>query len=224
MVAAMATIVITGANRGIGLELCKQLRARGDEVIASCRAASEALRQTGVRIEEGIDVSDDAVVEELRRRLAGVTIDALINNAGILCAETLDDLDWDRIRRQFEVNSLGPLRATTGVLPMLREGSKVIIVTSRMGSIADNTSGSRYGYRMSKAAVNMAGVSLARDLEPRGIAVGIVHPGYVRTEMTGQRGLIDPPEAAAGIIARMDALDLASSGGFWHQNGEELPW
>jgi NAD(P)-dependent dehydrogenase (short-subunit alcohol dehydrogenase family) len=221
---AMATVAITGANRGIGLELCTQLRARGDEVVALCRTASARLRETGARIEEGIDVSDDAVVAALRHRLDGLTLDAVINNAGILTAESLDDLDWDRMRRQFEVNSLGPLRVTSGVLPRLQRGSKILIVTSRMGSVADNTSGSRYGYRMSKAAVNMAGVSLAHDLESRGIAVGIVHPGFVRTEMTGHQGMIDPPEAAAGIIARLDALSLETSGGFWHQSGERLPW
>ena len=224
MLPPVATIAITGANRGIGLELCRQLRARGDEVIALCRTATEALRETGARVEEGIDVADDGVVEVLRRRLEGVELGAVINNAGILCNERLDDLSWDRIRRQFEINALGPLRVTSAVLPLMRSGSKVVIVTSRMGSIADNTSGSRYGYRMSKVAVNMAGVSLARDLESRGIAVGLVHPGFVRTEMTGHNGMIDPPEAAAGIIARMDALDLASSGTFWHQNGDRLPW
>jgi NAD(P)-dependent dehydrogenase (short-subunit alcohol dehydrogenase family) len=224
MLGAMATVAITGANRGIGLELCRQLQARGDRVIALCRTTSDPLRETGAHIEEGIDVADDGVVDLLRRRLDGVALDAIVNNAGILTAESLDDLDWDRMRRQFEINSLGPLRVTAGVLPMLRAGAKVLIVTSRMGSIADNSSGSRYGYRMSKAAVNMAGVSLAHDLKSREIAVGIVHPGFVRTEMTGHRGMIDPPEAAAGILARLDALDLETSGGFWHQNGERLPW
>jgi NAD(P)-dependent dehydrogenase (short-subunit alcohol dehydrogenase family) len=220
----MATVAITGANRGIGLELCTQLRARGDDVIALCRTASDRLRDTGARIEEGIDVCDDAVVDVLERRLDGLTLDILINNAGVLSSESLGDLDWDRMRRQFETNALGPLRVTSGVLPMLRSGSKVVIVTSRMGSIADNTSGGRYGYRMSKVAVNMAGVSLAHDLKPRGIAVGIVHPGFVRTEMTGHRGMIEPREAAAGIIARIDDLDLETTGGFWHQDGERLPW
>jgi NAD(P)-dependent dehydrogenase (short-subunit alcohol dehydrogenase family) len=224
MLECMATVAVTGANRGIGLELCTQLRARGDDVIALCRTASDRLRDTGARIEEGVDVCDDAVVDVLGRRLEGLTLDILINNAGVLSSESLGDLDWDRMRRQFETNALGPLRVTSGVLPMLRSGSKVVIVTSRMGSIADNTSGGRYGYRMSKVAVNMAGVSLAHDLRPRGIAVGIVHPGFVRTEMTGHRGMIEPREAAAGIIARSDDLDLETSGGFWHQDGERLPW
>ncbi len=113
---------------------------------------------------------------------------------------------------------------TTTLLDNLGEGSKVAIITSRMGSIGDNTSGSRYGYRMSKAAVNIAGVSLAHDLREREIAVAILHPGFVRTGMTNHSGNIDPPEAARGLLARIDELTLETSGGFWHANGERLPW
>jgi NAD(P)-dependent dehydrogenase (short-subunit alcohol dehydrogenase family) len=220
----MGTALITGANRGIGLELCRQLAARGDDVIAACRAANDELRGLGLRIEEGLEVTERDAVAALARRLEGARIDVLVNNAGILTRESLDDLDFDRMRRQFEVNSLGPLRLTHALLPNLGQGSKVAIITSRMGSIDDNTSGGRYGYRMSKAAVNIAGVSLAHDLKPRGIAVTILHPGFVRTEMTGNQGLIDAPESAAGLIARIDELTLESSGGFWHENGERLPW
>jgi NAD(P)-dependent dehydrogenase (short-subunit alcohol dehydrogenase family) len=133
-------------------------------------------------------------------------------------------MDFDRMRRQFEVNSLGPLRVTYALLPNLDEGSKVVIITSRMGSIGDNTSGSRYGYRMSKAAVNIAGVSLSHDLRPRGIAVAILHPGFVRTEMTNHQGLIDAPESAAGLLQRINELTMETSGSFWHANGERLPW
>jgi NAD(P)-dependent dehydrogenase (short-subunit alcohol dehydrogenase family) len=220
----MANYVITGANRGIGLELCTQLSARGERVIALCRQSSPALDALGVRVETGIDVSDDGVVEILRERLSDTTVDVLINNAGILRHESLDDLDFDRMRRQFEINSLGPLRVTLALTPLLAEGAKVAIITSRMGSIGDNTSGGRYGYRMSKAAVNVAGVSLAHDLKARRVAVVILHPGFVRTDMTGHNGLIDPPESAAGLIARIDALTLESSGSFLHMNGERLPW
>ena len=220
----MATYVITGANRGIGLELCRQLKARGDEIIALCRHTSPALQALDLLVEEGIDVADDGVVAVLRERLAGRAIDVVVNNAGVLTRESLDDLDFDRMRRQFEINSLGPLRVTAGLLDNLSAGAKIVIITSRMGSIGDNTSGSRYGYRMSKAAVNIAGVSLARDLADRKIAVAILHPGFVRTDMTGHQGLCDPPESAAGLIARMDELSLATSGTFWHMNGEQLPW
>jgi NAD(P)-dependent dehydrogenase (short-subunit alcohol dehydrogenase family) len=168
-------------------------------------------------------VTDDAAVAELAGRLTD-EIDVLVNNAGILTSESLDNLDFDRIRRQLEINSLGPLRVTAALLPRLGRGSKVAIVTSRMGSIGDNTSGGRYGYRMSKAAVNAAGKSLAMDLKPRGIAVALLHPGFVRTDMTGHNGMVDPEESARGLIARIDELSLQSTGRFWHMNGEELPW
>ncbi|MEO0973592.1 MAG: SDR family oxidoreductase [Pseudomonadota bacterium] len=219
----MATYVVTGCNRGIGLELCRQLTQREDRVIAVCRHASQALVDLGVEAIESIDVADEGAMASLADALAGIEVDVLINNAGILTRESLDSLDFERMRQQFEVNTLGPLRVTHTLLEHLREGSKVAIVTSRMGSVADNTSGGYYGYRMSKAAVNMAGVSLARDLEPRGIAVGLFHPGMVATEMTGYQG-IAPEEAASGLIARIDALGLASTGTFWHANGEPLPW
>lgn len=220
----MAKVCITGANRGIGLELARQFQARGDEVIAACRRPSNALAGLGVRIIDGVDVAEDAGLRRLTDGVGDLEVDVLVNNAGVLSDEPLDDLDLDRIRRQFEINALGPLRVTAALRPSLGAGAKVAIITSRMGSIDDNTSGGRYGYRMSKAAVNMAGRSLAHDLKPAGVAVAILHPGFVRTEMTGNSGLIDPPESAAGIIARIDELNLENSGSFWHANGELLPW
>jgi NAD(P)-dependent dehydrogenase (short-subunit alcohol dehydrogenase family) len=220
----MSTYVISGANRGIGLEICRQLRARGDDVIALCRRASAELEALDLRVELGVDVSDDDSIAALARRLADIDIDVLLNNAGILSDEPLDALNFDQLRRQFEVNALGPLRLTAALRDRLGRGAKVGIVTSRMGSMTDNSSGGRYGYRMSKAAVNAAGVSLARDLAPAGVAVALLHPGYVRTDMTGGQGLVDVAEAAAGLLARLDELELASSGGFWHANGERLPW
>lgn len=220
----MGTYVVTGANRGIGLELARQLKARGDEVIAVCRGASKELDALGVRVESGVDVSDAAQVAQLAKRLDGVAVDVLVNNAGILRRESLDGVDFAGIEEQFEVNALGPLRVTAALLPLLRKGSKVAIITSRMGSIADNGSGGYYGYRMSKAAVNAAGVSLARDLAGRGIAVVLLHPGMVATEMTGRHG-IPPEEAARGVLARIDALSAETSGKFVHAGtGEELPW
>ena len=122
------------------------------------------------------------------------------------------------------VNALGPLRMTYAMLPFLNDGAKIAMMTSRMGSIGDNTSGSRYGYRMSKAALNIASVSLAYDLKPRGIAVGILHPGFVRTKMTGNNGFIDPDEAVTALLTRIDELTLDNSGTFWHSNGNVLPW
>ena len=220
----MGVICITGAGRGIGMELARQYRDRGDQVVAACRKASEDLVGLGVEVVESADVTTEKGVAAITAALGKRSVDILINNAGVLSDEPLSDLDFDAMRRQFEVNSLGPLRVTAALRSHLGEGSKVAIVSSRMGSVADNTSGGRYGYRMSKSAVNMAGRSLAHDLKDAGVAVAILHPGFVRTEMTGHQGLVDAPESAAGIIARIDELTLESSGGFWHANGEELPW
>ena len=220
----MATILVTGANRGIGLSITRQLKERGDTVIAACRSTSEELSALGVQVEEGVDVGSQASVDALAQRLKGTQIDTLINNAGILKRTSLEAVDFESIAQQMNINAYGPLRVTAALLSNLDQGSKVITITSRMGSIADNTSGGMYGYRMSKAAVNMAGVSLARDLEPKGIAVALLHPGYVQTGMTGNSGHIGPDESATGLIQRMDDLSLATSGGFWHQNGESLPW
>lgn len=218
----MATYLVTGANRGIGLELCRCLQARGETVIAVCRQNSPKLASLGVQVLTGIDVSSDADVASLTHNLQGNTIDVLINNAGILATDSLENLNLEGIRRQFEINSLGPLRVTAALLPQIPPGGKIAIITSRMGSIADNSSGGYYGYRMSKVAANMVGMSLARDLKSRQIAVAILHPGLVNTGMTNTG--IPPAQAAAGLIARIDELNLENSGTFWHANGEILPW
>ncbi len=220
----MATVLLTGANRGIGLELARQLVARGDTVIAAVRRPSDALKALGCRIEADIDVSDDTL-GHLADRLDDVRLDLVINNAGYLERDALEPLDLGAIRRQFEINTLGPLKVVAAVLPYLAEGARIAHITSRMGSVTDNTSGGYYGYRISKAALNMAAASMTQDLKPRGIAVGLVHPGFVRTEMTGGQGLIDAPDSAKGILARIDALTMENTGGFWHADtGEVLPW
>ncbi len=220
----MANILVTGANRGIGLALTRHLAERGDHVIAACRKSSPELDRTGARVETGVDVSRDEDVAGLARKLEGERLDWLILNAGVMSVQRLGELDRDGIRRQFEVNALGPLRVADALAGNLGEGGKIGIITSRMGSIADNTSGGSYGYRMSKAAVNMAGKSLAEDLRPRGIAVFLLHPGFVRTDMVGGNGHVEPEEAAAGLIARLDELDIERTGTFWHAQGEPLPW
>ncbi|KPK17401.1 MAG: short-chain dehydrogenase [Myxococcales bacterium SG8_38] len=219
----MARVVITGANRGIGLELARQLSGRGDEVIALCRKAGPELRELGIRIIERVDVTDEDALEMVSRELGDAEIDILINNAGIMLNEPFHDLDFDGIRRQIEVNTLGPLLVTSILHEHLHSGSKVILMTSRMGSIGDNGSGGYYGYRMSKAALNMAGVNLAHDFRSERIAVALLHPGMVATRMTGHHG-IPVEEAVAGLISRIDDLKLETSGGFWHANGERLPW
>ena len=219
----MNKILVTGCNRGIGLQLCTQLHDRGDEVIGVCRSASPEISSLGIRIIEGIDVSDGDGVATLAKALDGESIDILINNAGILRSDTLDSIDYDAMLEQYRVNTLGPLRVTRALLSNLDEGSKVAIVSSRVGSIEDNSSGNNYGYRVSKVAVNMVGMNLRHDLEPRGIAVALLHPGYVATDMTGGTG-IPPAKSAKGLIERIDELDLENSGGFWHAEGYRLPW
>lgn len=193
-------------------------------MIGVCRSPSPELAALGARTIGGVDVTDERSVETLVRSLEGARIDVLIHNAGILRSEALGTISYDSIREQLETNAVAPLRLTERLLPFLAPGCKIAFMTSRMGSIADNTSGSMYGYRMSKAALNMAGASLAHDLKPRGIPVVILHPGYVRTEMTGGHGNVEPRDAALQIVARIDELDLAKSGRFVHASGEVLPW
>jgi NAD(P)-dependent dehydrogenase (short-subunit alcohol dehydrogenase family) len=218
------TVLVVGANRGIGLALCKRLKAQGRQVIATCRHSAPALDALGVRVEAGVDVKDDAGVAALGKRLEGLTLDELVCNAGILHEDDLRDVDLDDVREQIEVNAIGPLRVVKALRGNIRRGGKLALITSRMGSIGDNGSGGYYGYRMSKAALNAAGMSMARDLRGAGVAVAILHPGPVRTEMTGGAGNIDPDEAAKQLVDRIDALTLETTGTFWHANGQVLPW
>ncbi len=221
----MATWLVTGANRGIGLELTRQLHARGDTVIATCRSSSPELAAVGCRVLEGIDVGSDDVGEKLDAGLEpGERIDVLVNNAGIGGWDALDRIDFDLARRQYDVNALGPLRVTLALLPRLERGAKIGFVSSKAGSIGDRPSGGNYGYRMSKTALNMGAANLAAELGPRGILVVVLHPGFVRTEMTNGGGNVDPPEAAAGLIARLDELDESGHGTFVHANGDAVPW
>ncbi len=221
----MATYLVTGSNRGIGLEYCKQLRERGDDVIATCRSSTPELDDLGVRVEEGIDITSGESVVQLINKLSGLKIDVLIQNAGVLERNSLLELDPESIRRQFEINALSPLCFTRAMLNNFSEGSKVIFMTSRMGSIEDNSSGGSYGYRMSKVALCMAGKSLAIDLKPNGISLALLHPGLVSTEMTAfnPQG-ITPEKSVQGLLRRIDSLDLDNTGTFWHANGDILPW
>ena len=223
----MSTALITGAAGGIGRELARQLAARGTTVIAACRKPSTELAQLPVRVEAGIDLATDAGCAALAARVAGVPLDLVIHNAGVLSEESIDsmgDAAVARIRHQFEVNALAPLRLTALLAPQFAQGAKLVLITSRMGSVADNTSGGYYGYRMSKAALNAAGRSLAHDLAPRGVAVALLHPGFVQTPMTGGRGDVDAATAASNLLARIDELTPATSGDFRHANGSPLPW
>jgi len=226
--AARLTTVITGANRGIGLELARQCHARGDRVLALCRQAGSELPALDVEIIEGIDVT---AVDALQRAAATVGsggVDLLIANAGLLSVESFAALGesaaQEQIRAQFAVNALAPLLTVHAFSGTLQPGAKVALITSRMGSMADNGSGGYYGYRMSKAALNAAGRSLAIDLAPRGISVALLHPGYVRTEMTGGQGNVEAAESARMLLERIDELQPSRSGQFWHASGEVLPW
>jgi NAD(P)-dependent dehydrogenase (short-subunit alcohol dehydrogenase family) len=221
----MTLSIVTGSNRGIGLALVTLLRQRGDDVIAACRKSSKELEALGAEVVSGVDVTKPEGIDALVAAVGTRKVDLLINNAGILRSSgSLPELDARSIRDQLEVNALGPLLLTSALLPNLEAGSKVALITSRMGSIDDNASGGSYGYRMSKAALNMAGKSMAVDLKGRAVAVAILHPGMVRTEMIGNHGQVEPIDAARGLLARIDAVTLETSGGFWHANGERLPW
>ena len=217
-------IVITGANRGIGLALTEHYLTLGHTVTGLCRTASPALTQLGATVVQGIDLADPNAPSLAHTALKGQTIDLLINNAGILHCETLSAMDISAIHQQLGINAVAPLAITHALLGYFKTGSKVALITSRMGSIADNGSGGYYGYRMSKAALNAAGKSLALDLKPKGISVAILHPGFVQTDMVGHAGDITPAEAAKRLAARLDDLTLQTTGSFWHSNGEVLPW
>ncbi len=218
------TVVITGANRGIGLELARHYAGQGCQVIGICREASAELRETAAKVIEGVDVTSDDGIRKLVSELEGQTIDLLINNAGLLQDEKLGSIDFDSIRTQMEINAYAPLRVAEALVGQIPYGGKIANITSRMGSIADNDSGGRYGYRASKAALNAFGKSLAVDLQPKGIAVAQLHPGYVKTRMVNFGGLITPTESAKGLADRIEELNLENTGSFWHSNGELLPW
>ena len=221
----MSTYLVTGANRGIGLELVRQLKNRGEDVIATCRSSSPELDSLSVRVQTGIDITSGDSVLKLRENLNDTKVDVLIQNAGIAEFNSLANLDPQSIVHQFEVNALSPLCFVQAMLSHLSKPSKIALISSRMGSIDDNSSGGSYGYRMSKVALCMAGKSLAVDLKPKNVSVAILHPGLVSTRMTGfTSNGIQPQESVQGLIQRIDELTLDNTGTFWHSNGEILPW
>ncbi|HIB65725.1 MAG TPA: SDR family oxidoreductase [Phycisphaerales bacterium] len=211
-------IVVNGANRGIGLEFCRQARQRGHRVTALCRNSSEELETLQVDVVEGVEVTSPPPLEQVRE------IDWLILNAGIWADESLENFNFETLKEQFEVNSLGPMRMFFALCHGLHRGSKIGIISSLMGSVAENSSGGRYGYRASKAALNCMGVSLAHDLKSEGIPVALFHPGYVATDMTSFKGTISPKESVEGLFSLMEKLELESSGTFWNYRGEVVPW
>jgi NAD(P)-dependent dehydrogenase (short-subunit alcohol dehydrogenase family) len=226
----MASYLIIGADRGIGKSICAALAARGDAVTAVCMGDGAPYEGSTIVPILGVDVTSDAAIAKMARALKGAnaTIDVLIHVAGVLGLDELGKIDYNDMRRQFEINTLGPLRAIEASLPFLAPGAKVGIITSRVGSLSDNGSGQMYAYRVSKAGANMVALNLHHDLSKRGFSVAALHPGMVATDLTkdypGSFSYITPEAAASGLIARMDALTPETSGKFWHANGEQLAW
>ena len=218
-------ILITGANWGIGYALSKNYAEQGDTVFAVCRTSTQALRDLlGITVIDGIDVTDDQKLDVLKNILDNINLDIIINNAGIMTEEVFDEIESKDLVDQFIVNAVAPLKLTQALRKNLSTGSKVIFITSRMGSASDNTSGGYYGYRMSKSALNSAGVSLAQDLKPDNISVVMLHSGFVQTDLVGNQADISAAESAKNLIKRIGQLNIEHSGEFWHANGEQLSW
>ncbi len=226
-------IVVTGANRGIGLELCRQYLERGDTVDAAVRRPEEAQalralgdgRKNGTLRIHACDVTDDASVRRFAEALPPGPLDLLINNAGVMGKTArLEELDLADAVHTYDVNALGPIRVTRALLPRLQKGARVVHVTSKMGSLTDNTSGGAYGYRMSKAALNMACRSMAIDHASDGITFIVVNPGWVQTDMGGSHATTPVNEAAGRLVALFDRLRPKDSGHFFNHTGEEVPW
>ena len=230
-------IAVVGANRGIGLELTRQLSESGNKVYAFCRTTSEDLSNLkNVTVVDDFEVTDFTKMSTQLKTLdfsfgdyetaesENSNLDVLIHVSGIYRSDSIDELNEDELVEQFKVNALAPILSVKAFLPYLKEQSKVGLITSRMGSIEDNTSGGMYGYRMSKAALNMAGKSLSEDLKDNDITVLLLHPGYVKTDMTSNQGDITAKQSALGLIKVLEEKTLDDSGTFWHMNGEPLPW
>lgn len=226
----MSTILVVGADRGIAHSISRRLHERGDTVYAACMVGNNELADLGVTVLGGVDVTSQPSIDALAAKLTelGVRLDVLFHVAGVLGLDELGSIDYDDVRRQIEINTIGPLRTVEALRDLLHEDSKVGILTSRVGSLTDNGSGGMYAYRISKAAANMAGLNLHHDLSKRGISVLMLHPGMVATDLTkdfpGEFDYITPDQAAAGLIANIDDLKPENSGRFQHSNGEFLPW
>jgi len=226
----MPTALITGCNRGIGLEFVRQYAADGWRVLATCRnprAAKELAAVAGDVKIHALDVADDYQVKALAKTLADIPIDLLINNAGVGGPE--DEFgktpanDWLEVLR---VNTIAPMHVVEQFIGSLEAGQRRVIVniTSKMGSIADNTTGGSYIYRTSKAALNMVAKGLAQDLKGKRMIVVVFHPGWVKTDMGGPRALVPPKASVAGMRAKIAALTPADSGKFFNYDGQPIPW
>lgn len=225
---SMGTVLVTGANRGLGLEFAAQLQSKGYTVIGTARKPDQAtqLKATGARVEQ-LDVASQSSVDALAERLAGVPIDLLINNAGMAARgdSSLETVDYAAMERTFQVNSLGPLRVTQALLPNLQAGNKKIIVhiTSRLGSI-ELSDGGMYSYRTSKTALNQINKIMSVELAPQGFTSVVMHPGWVQTDMGGASATLTKPESISGMLGVIDGLTIDDTGKFYNYNGEKLPW
>ncbi len=221
------TVLVTGANRGLGFELARQLHAAGATVIGTAREPAEAdeLAALGVRVEQ-LDVTDDRSVAQLAVRLGDLPLDALLNNAGVFGRrDRCEDLDPATALREYDVNCVGPMRVTQALLPALRRGQRKLVMnmSSGLGSIA-NSRGTSPGYRASKAALNMYTATLAAELRDEGFICVAMSPGWVRTDMGGENANLAPEESVRGILATLAPLTAADSGRFLNHDGSGLPW
>lgn len=221
-------VLLTGANRGIGLEFARQLAARGDRVVATCRNPEAATELAALDVQvEALDVSDGASIERMSALYEERPLDLLINNAGVgVGHRPLGEVDYAEMEAFFRVNALGPLRLAETLLPALERGEQrtIVSLTSRVGSIQDNTSGGSYAYRASKAALNAITKSLALDLADTGFTCVVLHPGWVQTDMGGARAPLSTDESVAGMLQVVDGLGREDSGSFFDYTGEALPW
>lgn len=230
---SQATVLITGANRGLGLEFVKQYAEAGWQVIACCRWPDEAkaLQALAERHAEQVevhqlDVANFEEIDALALILQGRAIDLLINNAGVYPQSEFGDIDYEAWAEAFHINSMAPMKMVEAFVGHVAASNlkKIVTLSSKMGSLDDNTSGGSYIYRSTKTAVNMVMKSLSIDLKPRGIASTILHPGWVRTDMGGPSGLIDAPESVAGLRRVIENLTLENSGRFVAYDGKEIAW
>ncbi len=224
----MPHAVIVGADRGIGAALVNRYATAGYYVTAVCLAGGDFGTLANVRVISGIDVTRDTAIHSLTEQVADTKIDELVHVAGIGVFEKWGAFDFDAMLDHYNLNALGPLRVIHALADNMAFGGKIGIVTSRMGSIGDNQSGRMYSYRMSKAAANMLGVTLYHEFRPRSVAVILLHPGTVATDMTkGAKGwdsFTKPDEAADGLFQQMQALGPDTPPEFRHQDGTLLPW
>jgi len=226
---AKGTVLVTGANRGIGLALARHFGDAGFTVIGTARdpQAATELKAAGARVEQ-LDVTDQASVDALAQRLAGTPIDILINNAGVKGDDSRDmaALDVDNMQWVLNVNTLGPVRVIKALFPNLQAGGRKVVVniSSTMGSIERNTWGCCAGYRASKSALNSINKTFATDYGKLGMTFVVMHPGYVQTDMNDGQGSITPDRSAAGILNVATGLDASDNGKFYDWQGDELPW